>query len=419
MISVEQALEKILSYIDVLEEEQKPILDSMGQVLAEDIYSAIDIPPLDNSAMDGYAVRAEDTRGAGRQSPRFLRVIDTVMAGSISEHSVEPGTAIRIMTGAPIPEGADSVVRFEDTDEAQRGGASGEIGILCKVKTGLDIRRAGEDIARGSIVLRRGVVIRPSEVGVLASLGRSKVKVIRCPIVAILATGSELVDINQPLPAGKIYDSNTYSVAALIRRYGGIPKILGVALDSEDSLVAKLRQGRDADMLITTGGVSIGDYDVVKDVLAKEGEVVFWKVRMKPGRPLAFGRIKGASKAGVAGDIIHLGLPGNPVSVMITFEIFARPAILKMMGKKNLAKPTIEAVIEEPIKNKGGYCIFARAIVEKRDGQYFARLTGPQGSGILTSMTSANGLVVVPEDKLEVKKGDIIQVMMLDWTEES
>ena len=419
MISVEQALEKILSYIDVLEEEQKPILDSMGQVLAEDIYSAIDIPPLDNSAMDGYAVRAEDTRGAGRQSPRFLRVIDTVMAGSISEHSVEPGTAIRIMTGAPIPEGADSVVRFEDTDEAQRGGASGEIGILCKVKTGLDIRRAGEDIARGSVVLRRGVVIRPSEVGVLASLGRSKVKVIRCPIVAILATGSELVDINQPLPAGKIYDSNTYSVAALIQRYGGIPKILGVALDSEDSLVAKLRQGRDADMLITTGGVSIGDYDVVKDVLAKEGEVVFWKVRMKPGRPLAFGRIKGASKAGVAGDIIHLGLPGNPVSVMITFEIFARPAILKMMGKKNLAKPTVEAVIEEPIKNKSGYCIFARAVVEKRDGQYFARLTGPQGSGILTSMTSANGLVVVPEDKLEVKKGDIVQVMMLDWTEEN
>ena len=419
MISVEQALEKILSYIDVLEEEQKPILDSVGQVLAEDIYSAIDIPPLDNSAMDGYAVRAEDTRGASQQSPRFLRVIDTVMAGSISEHSVEPGTAIRIMTGAPIPEGADSVVRFEDTDEAQRKGASGEIGILCEVNTGLDIRRAGEDIARGSIVLRRGVVIRPSEVGVLASLGRSKVKVIRCPIVAILATGSELVDINQPLPAGKIYDSNTYSVAALIRRYGGIPKILGVALDSEDSLMAKLRQGRDADMLITTGGVSIGDYDVVKDVLAKEGEVVFWKVRMKPGRPLAFGRIKGAGKAGVAGDIIHLGLPGNPVSVMITFELFARPAILKMMGKKNLAKPTIEAVIEEPIKNKGGYCIFARAIVEKRDGQYFARLTGPQGSGILTSMTSANGLVVVPEDKLEVDRGDIVQVMMLDWTEES
>jgi len=419
MISVEQALQKILGYVDVLEEEQKPILDSMGQVLAEDIYSAIDIPPLDNSAMDGYAVRSEDTRGASRQSPRFLRVIDTVMAGSISEHSVEPGTAIRIMTGAPIPEGADSVVRFEDTDEAQRGGASAEIGILCGVTTGWDIRRAGEDIARGSIVLRKGVVIRASEVGVLASLGRSEVRVIRCPTVAILATGDELVDINQPLPAGKIYDSNTYSVAALVRRYGGIPKVLGIALDSEDSLVAKLHQGLDADMLITTGGVSIGDFDVVKDVLAKEGEVVFWKVRMKPGRPLAFGRIKGAGKAGIARDILHLGLPGNPVSVMVAFEIFARPAILKMMGKKNLAKPTVEAVIEEPIKNKGGYCIFARAIVEKRGGQYFARLTGPQGSGILTSMTLANGLVVVPEDRLEVDRGDIVQVMMLDWTEES
>ncbi len=419
MISVEQALGKILSYVDVLGEEERPILDSMGQVLAEDIYSTIDIPPLDNSAMDGYAVRSEDTHSANRQSPRFLRVIDTVMAGSISECEVEPGTAIRIMTGAPIPEGADSVVRFEDTDEAKRKGASGETGILREVKAGADIRRAGEDIARGSIVLRKEVVIRPQEVGVLASLGRSKVMVIRHPTVAILITGAELVDINQPLSAGKIYDSNTYSIAALVRRYGGIPKILGVALDSEDSLVAMLQQGLDADMLITTGGVSMGDYDVVKDVLAKEGEVVFWKVRMKPGKPLVFGRIKGVTKTGIARSILHLGLPGNPVSAMITFELFTRPAILKMLGKKNLAKPTIEAVIEEPIINEDGYRIFARAIVEKRDGQYFARLTGHQGSGILTSMTLANGLVIVPEDKPEVKKGDIVQVMMLDWNERS
>ncbi len=419
MISVEQALEKILSCVDVLEGEQKPILDTMGQVLAEDIYSTIDIPPLDNSAMDGYAVRSEDTRGATQQSPRFLRVIDTVMAGSISECEVEPGTAIRIMTGAPIPKGADAVVRFEDTDETERRGTPGKTGILGEVKAGSDIRRAGEDITRGSTVLRKGVVIRPPEVGVLASLGRSKVTVIRRPTVAILVTGAELVDINQPLPAGKIYDSNTYSVAALVRRHGGISKILGVALDSEDSLVAMLHQGLDADILITTGGVSMGDYDVVKDVLAKEGEVVFWKVRMKPGKPVAFGKIKGATKAGIARNILYLGLPGNPVSAMITFELFARPAILKMMGKKKLAKPTIEAVIEEPIINEDGRRIFARAIVEKRDGQYFARLTGPQGSGILTSMTLANGLVIVPEDKPRVKKGDIVQVMMLDWNEES
>ena len=423
MISVKQALEKVLSYVNVLGEEPVPILDSLGQVLAEDICSSINIPPLDNAAMDGYAIQSRDTYSASSESPRLLQVIDTVIAGSISKQEVKPGTAIRIMTGAPVPKGADSVVKFEDTDEAQRKKSSNEqsvteIGILCKVNAGLNIRRAGEDIVQGSIVLKKGMVIRPAEVGVLASLGRSMVTVIRRPVIAVLATGNELVDINQPLPAGKIYNSNTYSVAALVRRYGGIPKILGIALDSKDSLVTKLRQGLDADMLITTGGVSAGDYDMVKDVLAKEGEITFWTVRMKPGKPLAFGTIKGIDKTGVARNIPHLGFPGNPVSSMVTFELFARPAILKMMGKKNLAKPTIEAVIEEPIINKDGRRVYTRAVVEKRNGQYFARLTGPQGSGILTSMSLANGLVIVPEDKTEVKAGEVVQVMMLDWNEE-
>jgi molybdopterin molybdotransferase len=262
------------------------------------------------------------------------------------------------------------------------------------------------------------VIIRPSEVGALASLGNSTVMVIRRPVVAILATGDELVDINQPLPAGKIYNSNTYSVAALVTRYGGTPRILGIALDSEDSLVEGLRRGLEADMLITIGGVSAGDYDIVKDVLAKEGEIAFWTVRMKPGKPLAFGTIRGMSRAGVARNIPHLGLPGNPVSAMVTFELFARPAILKMMGKKNLAKPTVDAVIENCVVNSDGRRILARAMVEKRGGQYFARLTGPQGSGILTSMTSANGLVIIPEDKAEVKAGDAVQAIMLDWKEE-
>jgi molybdopterin molybdotransferase len=410
MISVEQALEKVLGYAGVLEAEQCPIMNCLGQVLAEDVYSTIDIPPLDNTAMDGYAVRAEDTDGASKLSPRVLRIIDTVTAGSISKCEVTPGTAIRIMTGAPIPKGADSIVRFEDTDEAQRKGTVDKIGILREVKPGLDIRRAGEDVSRGSLILSRGEVIRPSEIGVLASLGRNTVKVIRRPVVAILATGNELTDINQPLPRGKIYNSNSYGVAALVLRYGGIPRMLGIALDSESSLVAGLRQGLEADMLITSGGVSMGDYDVVKDVLAKEGEITFWQVRMKPGKPLAFGRIRG---------IPHLGLPGNPVSSMITFELFARPAILKMMGKNNLAKPIIEAVIEEPILNSDGRRIFARTIVEKRGSQYFARLTGPQGSGILTSMSLANGLVIVPEDKTGVKAGEMVQVMMLDWAEEA
>jgi len=418
MISVDQALEKVLAHIDVLEAEESPILGCLGQVLAEDVFSSINIPPLDNSAMDGYAVRSADTRGASRQSPRFLRVIGTATAGFICLSEVEPDTAIRIMTGAPIPKGADCVVRFEDTDEAERHGASGEIGILREAKLGANIRLAGEDITAGSLVLSKGTVIRPAEVGVLASLGCSKVMVIRRPVVAILATGDEVVDIVQPLPEGKIYNSNSYSVAALVLRYGGIPRILGIASDSEDSLVARLHLGLDADMVITSGGVSLGDYDVVRDVLAKQGEIVFWQVREKPGRPLAFGVIKAPGKAGGVRNIPLFGLAGNPVGAMVNFELLARPAILKMMGKEKLAKPTVEAVIEDSIKNTDGRRVFARAIVEKRGGQYFARLTGPQGSGILTSMALANGLVVVPEDKPGVKAGDLVKVMMLDWSEE-
>lgn len=418
MLSVEQALEQILSHVDVLEKEERPILDSLGHVLAEDIYSDIDVPPLDNSAMDGYAVRSEDTQGAGPQSPRFLRVVDIVTPGTISEHEVGPGMAVRIMTGAPIPKGADTVVRFEETDETQRKGSSDEVGVLSEIGAGVDIRRAGEDISRGSIVLRKGVVLRPSEIGVLASLGRAEIAVVRRPVVAILATGDELVDIDQPLPEGKLYNSNTYSAAALVLRYGGIPRILGIASDSEDSVMAKLRQGQDADLLITTGGVSLGDYDVVKDVLAREGEIIFWRVRLKPGKPIVFGMIKGLSKTDAGRRIPYLGLPGNPVSAMVTFEVFVRPAILRMMGKENLVKPTVEAVIEDPITNEDGRRVFARAIVEKRGAQYFARLTGSQGSGVLTSMTLANGLVIVPEDKSKVKAGDVVQVMMLDWNEE-
>ena len=406
MISVEQALEKILDYVGVLGAEEIPILDTPGQVLAEDVVSDINVPPLDNSAMDGYAVIAEDTRGAQQQSPKGLEVIGTIPAGSISEKKVTPGTSMRIMTGAPVPNGADAVVQFENTDETQREPNSSDIGILAEASPGLNIRRAGEDITRGALTLRQGTVLQSAEIGVLASLGRTSIGVIRRPVVAILSTGDEVVDISQPLPPGKIYNSNTYSLAALVKRYGGIPRLLGIAQDNEDSLTTKLNQGLDSDMLITTGGVSMGDYDVVKDILAKEGEIGFWRVRMKPGKPLAFGLIKG---------IPHLGLPGNPVSTMVTFELFARPAMLKMMGKQNWTKPIIQATVEGSVKNTDGRRVFARAIVEKRDGQYFARLTGPQGSGILTSMTSANGLVIVPEDRAGVKAGETVQVMMLGW----
>jgi molybdopterin molybdotransferase len=415
VISVDQALEKVLEHIDVLEAEERPILDCLGQVLAEDVFSTINIPPLDNSAMDGYAVRSVDTRGASRKSPRLLRVIDTIAAGAVSQSRVGPGTAIRIMTGAPVPEGADGVVRFEDTDESERQGVPAEIGVLVEVAPGAEIRRAGEDVTAGALVLGKGTALRAAEIGVLASLGCRTLRVIRRPVVAVLATGDEIVDINQPLSGGKIYNSNSYSLAALIQHYGAVARILGIASDSEDSLMDKLSAGREADIVITSGGVSLGDYDVVREVLVKQGEIVFWRVREKPGKPVVFGLLKGRGKAK---NIPFFGLAGNPVSAIINFELFVRPAILKMMGRKNLAKPTVRAVVEDAIENTDGRRVFTRVMVEKRGGGYFARLTGPQGSGILTSMALANGLAIVPEDKPGVKPGEVVEVMMLDWSEE-
>ena len=416
MVSVEEALQKILSCIEVLEPETKPILDCLGQVLAEDMRSTIDIPPLDNSAMDGYAVKAEDMHDASEASPKILSVTGKVAAGSMPRGEVKRGSAIRIMTGAPLPQGADAVVPFEDTDEVARKASHrdlSQIGILREVREGMNIRRKGEDIAKGSLVLKKGTVLRPAEIGVLASLGHPAVTVIRCPVVSILATGDELTDIDQPLPAGKIYNSNTYTIAAEVRRYGGIAKILGIGRDSVRSLEQKIDEGLDSDMLITSGGVSKGDYDVVKDVLAKCGEITLQTVCMKPGKPLAFGMIgKGSRK------ISHLGLPGNPVSSMVTFEQFARPAILKMMGKSNLAKPSIRVIMEDDIVDTDVRRLFARVTVAKRNGKYYARVTGPQGSGILTSMVKANGLAVIPENTKRVKKGDIVEVQMLDWGEE-
>jgi molybdopterin molybdotransferase len=420
MISVEEALKKVLSYVEVLEPERKPILDCLGQVLAEDVYSDIDVPPLDNAAMDGYALRAEDTRGASESSPVYLSVVGELAAGSMPTQEVRPGTAIRIMTGAPLPAGADVVVQFENTDEVNRrssGDDARQIGILCPAKKRLNIRARGEDIARGNLIIKNGEVLRPQEIGVLASLGHATALVIRRPIVAILATGDELIPVDQPLAPGKIHNSNTYTIAAEVTRYGGIPKILGIGRDSVQSLVEKIEKGLDADILITSGGVSKGDYDMVKDVLADHGEVGFWTVRMKPGKPIAFGIIK-KTEGGREKKVPHLGLPGNPVSSMVTFEQFARPALLKMMGKKILAKPTIRAIMENDIAVTDGRRVFARVNIIKRGGQYRASLTGHQGSGILTSMTRANGLAVIPENSRGVKAGDMVEVQMLDWTEE-
>ena len=420
MISVEEALERILAQFKVLEEEERPLLEALGQVLSRDIISGVNVPQLTNSAMDGYAVTAEDTRGANKTTPRVLSVLDVVPAGAVSKFTVTPGTALRIMTGAPIPEGADAVVQFEDTDELERKDvkSGGKIGILREVRKMLNIREAGEDVIRGQVVLKKGAVIGAADAGVIASVGKGKAWVVRRPVIAILATGDELAEVGEPLKPGKIFNSNTYSVAALTLKYGAIPKVLGIARDNVKSLTEKIRQARDADLLLTSGGVSAGDYDMVKNVLAKEGEIGFWTVRMKPGKPLAFGMIKGSDKKGEPKLIPHLGLPGNPVSSMVTFEIFVRSAIYKMMGKKVLPKPTIDAVVEEPVANTDGRRFYARVIVRKQGDKYFARLTGNQGSGVLTSMSLANGLIIVPEDRKQLNTGETAKVMMLDWNEE-
>lgn len=414
MISVEDALNRILDFIEVLETEEKPLLDCLGQVLAEDVCAPFDVPPQDNSAMDGYAVQAESIAGASPEHPTILRVIGEAAAGHISQLRLEPGTAVRIMTGASLPRGADTVVPFEDTDEVDpnRVSAMGsEIAIRVSLARGSNVRRKGEDMARGELVVECGRLLRPAEIGALATLGKPKARVIRRPVVGILATGDEVLEIDQPLLPGKIYNSNSYSLAAQAIACGGIPKLFGVAPDNREQLSQAVRCGLDCDMLITSGGVSLGDYDVVKQVLAAEGDVSFWTVRIKPGKPLAFGTFR----RGDGKRIPHLGLPGNPVSSMVTFEVFARPAIFKMMGRTDLARPTVRAIMEDAVKNRDGRRVFARVVVSQRGDTYYARVTGAQGSGILTSMVKANGLAIIPEAAEEVKPGEPVEVVMLNW----
>jgi molybdopterin molybdotransferase len=416
LISVEEALAEILSHIRPLEPELVPILDAQGRVLAEEIVSDIAVPPFDNSAMDGYAVRSADVAQAAPESPVRLAVVDSVAAGSVAGAGVAPGTAIRIMTGAPLPEGADAVVPYEDTSDFDRlkedrlAAPADEIWIRAAVQARDHVRPAGEDIYDGERVMAPGRLIRAQEIGVLASLGHETVWVHRRPRVAILATGDELLEIHEPLQPGKIRNSNEYTNTALVLRTGGVPIRLGIARDTKAHLTEKIRSGleKGADLFLTSGGVSVGDYDVVKDVLGSEGQMQFWQVRMKPGKPLAFGLL--------SGGVPLIGLPGNPVSAMVSFEQFARPAILKMLGHTDLAKPEVRAVLDEPVSNSGRRG-FIRVIVAQKDGRYHARTTGEQGSGVLTSMSKANGLAIIPEGTTHVEKGREVTVQMLDWPE--
>jgi len=419
LISVDEALAEILDHVRPLEAERVPLLEALGRVLAEEIRSDIDVPPFDNSAMDGYAVRSADVAAAAPQAPVRLAVIGSVAAGYVADRGVEPCTAVRIMTGAPLPQGADAVVPYEDTSDFDRpredrlAVPAGEIEVRQAVRPRDHVRPAGEDIRQGELVMVSGRVIRAQEIGVLASLGHETILVHRRPRVAILATGDELLEVHEALEPGKIRNSNEYTNAALVTRTGGIPIRLGIARDTAADLTAKILSGLEqgADLFLSSGGVSVGDYDVVKDVLGAEGRMQFWQVNMKPGKPLAFGVLQGPT-----GGVPLIGLPGNPVSAMVSFEQFARPAILKMLGHTDLAKPTVQAILDERLTNSGrrGYL---RVVVTRQEDGYHARTTGEQGSGVLTSMAKANGLAVVPEGVRAVQAGDEVTIQMLDWPE--
>jgi len=403
MISVEAALEKILSHIQPLGFEKVSLLESLGRVIGEDIYASRDIPPLDNSAMDGYAVRCEDIQQASQDRPARLEIVEDLPAGSVSKRTLAKGEAIRIMTGAPIPRGADTVVQVEDTAREDRYAQ-----FLKVVPLGENIRRAGEDVSKGERVISKGDLIRPPELGMLASVGRSFVSVYQRPLVAILCTGEELVDVDGTLDEGKIISSNSYTLAGQVKDAGAIPIQLGIARDRKEDIEEKLRQGVRADVLISSAGISVGDYDLVKDVLKDLGmEMVFWKVAMKPGKPLAFGTIAGKPA---------FGLPGNPVSSMVSFEQFVRPSLLKMMGHCQLFRPTIEAVLKEDIRKEPGRRHYIRAMVSLEKDRYVVTTTGDQGSGILKSMVRANGLVIIAEHQETVKAGEKVTVQLLDRT---
>ncbi|PZC46963.1 MAG: molybdopterin molybdotransferase [Chloroflexi bacterium] len=417
MLSVEEARERILANFSVLEPEERPLLECLGQVLAEDARCDINIPPADNSAMDGYAVQFDSIKGAEDGTPVTLKVVGYVAAGQVPEGAVTPGTAFRIMTGAATPIGADTVIPFEDTDEMQRkadGLTLDEIAIQYEHPKGTNVRPTGDDFSKGDLAVERGTVLRPAELGVLAAIGKPTVKVYRRPVIAVLATGDELQEPGEPPQPGKIYNTNNYSIAASVTRYGGIVKLLGIARDNLEDLEAKVEEALSCDLLLTSAGVSKGDYDIVKDVLGRKGKVELWSVRMRPAKPLAFGLLDGPDGRKVP----HLGLPGNPVSALVAFEQVARPAILKMLGKTRLDKPSITAILEDDITNSDSRRVYARVIVTKREGTYYAKLAGGQGSHVLSAVARGNGLAVCPEEQAAVRAGEEVKVEMLDWPEE-
>jgi molybdopterin molybdotransferase len=415
MLSVEQARAMVLERITRLESETVPILDSLGCVLAADVVSDIDVSPFDNSAMDGYAVQAADTAGATDECPVVLRVVDHIAAGFMPKVAVGRGEASRIMTGAPVPAGADAIVMVEHTQALEEGGSTGGTVAVRRAATADDhIRRAGEDVRVGELVLRAGEVVNAASIGLMAAVGTPAPRVYRRPRVAIVSTGDELVEIDTVPGPGQIRNSNSYSLAAQVLAAGGVPHILGIARDNEADTRALLGRAPEFDLMVTTGGVSMGDFDVVKTVLQQMGELDFWKVAMRPGAPQTFGTIGGTP---------FFGLPGNPTSTMVGFELFVRPAIRKMRGFADLDRPRVLATLAEDIRKKSDRHYFMRGVLTRVDGaapaapEHEARLSGNQSSAMLSSMHRANCLISLPEGLSSVAARSVVECIRLDQEE--
>ena len=397
-----EAQKIVLDAAPVLGLEKISILDALGRVLGEDIVAERDNPPCDNSAMDGFAVRWEDIKQEQAiHKPVMLSVIEDVPAGAMPSKAVASGQAIRIMTGAPLPRGADTVLKVEDTEQTPDS-----VRVFKAEPKGANIRPQGEDVKKGDCIISKGTRLRPGEVGMLAILAKSFVFVYQRPRVAILSTGDELADLDERFSEEKIINSNSYGIAAAVQEAGGIPLLLGIARDTPIALKEKISQGLNADMLVLSGGVSMGDYDFTKAVFRELGaEMNFWKLAIRPGQPLAFGKIQGK---------LAFGLPGNPVSSMVTFEQLVRPALLKMSGCRSYGRPVVQALFQERFSKRGDRRHFLRGILTREDGVFKVRTTGDQGSGILTSMVKANCLIDVPVEVERLNPGDEVTVQLLN-----
>lgn len=385
----------ILNSVAPLGAEPVEILESLGRVLAEDVIAPWDMPLCDNSAMDGYAVRARDC-----QNEASLKITGYVPAGAVAATPVDPGCAIKIMTGAPLPAGCDAVVPFEEAEERD-----GHVQAKAAVKPRQHIRFLGEDVRCGEKIIPHGTLVGPAEISMMASLGKACVNVYRRPRVAILSTGDELVELGEALSPGNVINSNAYSLAAAVRDAGAIPLMLGIARDNLESHREKMMEGLDADVLITSAGVSAGDRDLVRDVLADLGvEQIFWRVDIKPGGPTAFG-IKNSKPV--------FCLPGNPVATMITFEEFVRPALLKMMGHRRVLRPFVPAILQEEVHKKPGKIKFLRVRLQCENGKRLAYSSGDQNTGMLKTMLVADAIAMLPADRTSFSPGDEVDVHLL------